>query len=125
MSRSEHQNREHQDLEHQDVEAALVVRRELGEDYEPALVESFVERIEDAIEARVDARMAERNATARSQEQHQKHQLALGIVSLGTGIPITAVAGGVGDGLAGVIVAWTGIAAVNVAHALQGRRRSS
>ena len=47
----------------------------------------------------------------------------IGIVSLGTGIPITAIAGGVGDGLAGVVVAWLGIVGVNVAHALSNRRR--
>jgi len=49
--------------------------------------------------------------------------MALGIVSLGTGIPITAIAGSVAEpGLAGIIAAWAGIVGVNVAHALQGRR---
>jgi hypothetical protein len=43
-------------------------------------------------------------------------------VSLGTGIPITAIAGGIGE-LRGIIVAWVGIVGVNVAHALSRRRR--
>lgn len=101
----------------------LEVRRELGPDYEPALVDSFVERIDDAIEARVDARLAQRARVEDAEGRRQKHQLALGLVSLGTGIPITAVAGALGDGLPGVLVAWAGIAAVNLAHALRGNRR--
>jgi hypothetical protein len=110
-------------LDHRDLEATLEARRELGAEYEPALVESFVERIERVLEARVEARMAQDRRYETSAAQRQKQQLALGIVSLGTGIPITAVAGGVGDGLPGVFVAWAGIAAVNVAHALTGRAR--
>lgn len=110
-------------LEHEEIEAALEARRELGPAYESALVESFVEKIESAIEARVDERMARSRQHEKNEGQRQQHQLVLGIVSLGTGIPITAIAGGVGDGLPGIIVAWAGIAAVNVAHALQGRSR--
>ncbi len=71
----------------------LEARRELGPSYEPALVDSFAERI------------------------------ALGVVSLGSGIPITAIAGNAADpGLAGIVVAWAGIVGVNVAYALRGRR---
>ena len=105
------------ELSRQDLETALEARRELGPTYEPALVDGFMERIETAIEARVDARVAEDRRRSADRGQRHKQQLALGIVSLGTGIPITAVAGGVGDGLPGVLVAWAGIAAVNVAHA--------
>ena len=49
-------------------------------------------------------------------------QFALAIVSLGTGIPITAIAGGTG-GIAGIVAVWAGIVGVNLAHALTGRRR--
>ena len=48
--------------------------------------------------------------------------MTLGIVSLGVGIPISAISAGIAD-LPGLLVAWGGIAAVNVAHALQSRRR--
>lgn len=112
--------REARTVEPQDLEAALAVRRELGPDYEPALVESFAEKIEAAVEARVDARLEQ---ARRAERAGGRAQLVLGIVSVGTGIPITAVAGSVGDGIAGVLVAWAGIAAVNVAHAWQGRQR--
>jgi len=112
--------RERQAVEPQDLEAALAVRRELGHDYEPALVESFVERIESAVAARVDAQVEQMR---REEKADRRAQLTLGIVSLGTGIPITAIAGALGDGIAGVVVAWAGITTVNVAHAWRGRLR--
>jgi len=37
------------------------------------------------------------------------------IVSLGTGIPITAIAGALG-GLPGILIVWIGIVALNVAY---------
>jgi hypothetical protein len=50
-----------------------------------------------------------------------KGSLALAIVSLGIGIPISAIAGGTA-GLAGLIVAWIGIVGVNVAFAWSQRK---
>ena len=101
----------------------LEVRRELGPEFEPALVDSFAERMHHAIEERVDARLAQEDRVGETERRLHNQQLVLGIVSLGTGIPITAVAGGVGDGLPGVLVAWAGIAAVNFAYALGRRER--
>ncbi len=100
-----------------DLEATIAARAELGREYEPALVESFAERLEQTIARRVDAEI----------QRHQSppgsgNQLALAIVSLGTGIPITAIAGGTAD-LAGIVVAWAGIVAVNVAAALSSYHR--
>jgi len=46
-------------------------------------------------------------------------RLALAIVSLGTGIPITAIAAQAADAL-GIAIAWIGIAGVNI---LFSRRR--
>ena len=42
-----------------------------------------------------------------------EERLALAIVSLGTGIPITAIAAQAADAL-GIAIAWIGIAAVNL-----------
>lgn len=105
-----------------ELEAALGARQDLGPAYEPALVESFLDRLETSVEARVDARLAERAEQGPAERaEAAKRQFVLGIVSLGTGIPITAVAGGTGE-VAGVAVAWLGIAAVNVAHAWSARK---
>ena len=106
----------------EDAEALLEVRRELGPSYDAALVDSFADRMERAIAQRVDAQLAERRHQREQVDSRDSKQLALGIVSLGCGIPITAIAGGITD-LPGIIVAWSGIAVVNIAYALGGRRR--
>ena len=57
------------------------------------------------------------------QKQESNQSFVLGIVSLGTGIPITAIAAtNVEPGLLGVAIAWAGIVGVNVAHRLSKRR---
>jgi hypothetical protein len=109
-------------LGRQDLEAVIEARRDLGPAYEPALVESLAEKVELAIDARAQARIAQDRRHRSNEVQRQKQQLTLGIVSLGTGIPITAIAGGI-EGLPGMVVAWVGIAAVNAAYALSGRTR--
>lgn len=53
----------------------------------------------------------------------QQQSFVLGIISLGVGVPITAIsATNVEPGLLGVAVAWAGIVGVNVAHRLGSRR---
>lgn len=107
-----------------ELEAALAARKELGRDYEQALVESFVDKIDKQIGARVDAQVAARSrARGKGAKQAGEGQMVLGFVSLGTGIPITAIAGGIGE-LPGIVVAWLGIVGVNVAHAWSSRRES-
>lgn len=104
-----------------ELRAALQARRELGEEYEPALVESFLDRLDAGIAARVkaevDARVAERPPAGKSGSDPGM-TLALG--SLGIGIPLTAIAAG-NAGLLGLLLAWAGIVAVNMAYAISRR----
>ncbi len=71
-----------------ELKAALAARRELGEEYESALVESFMEKIDQAVEARVQAQLAQAQsagmpgAAARATAQASHQQFVLGIVSL-------------------------------------------
>jgi hypothetical protein len=103
----------------EDAESALGARIELGRELEPELADAFADRIERAIDARVEERVAaERRAVY--DEGIEGTRLALAIVSLGTGIPITAIAAEQG-GLAGIVVAWAGIVGVNVASRLKRR----
>src|SRR4051812_36425221 len=88
----------------EDVVATLTARRELGSDFDDALVESFAHRVEERLKTRQPAR--------RSTDERGM-VLALAIVSLGCGIPITAIAV-TQAGVAGLIVAWVGIVLVNV-----------
>lgn len=101
-----------------DLTAAAHARRELGPEYEAALVESFLERLDRDIDERLNAKAAGSPAGRRTSAD-SSIPVALG--SLGLGVPLSAIAGGTGH-LGGLLVAWTGIVAVNAAHAW-GRRR--
>ena len=90
-------------------------REELGAEMEPALVDAFLEKVEAAIEAQA----AERRPKPRGTVPDSGERLALAIVSLCTGILITAIAADAAQAL-GIAIAWAGIAAVNFSF---GRRR--
>ena len=115
---------------HRDLDAAIGARRDLGPDYEPALVASFVEKVERRIDQRLDERLDDRLSRREGEPESaglNTPSFVLGAISLGTGIPITAISAAITD-LPGLVVAWLGIVGVNVAHALstrsrQGRRR--
>ncbi|MGI8613445.1 MAG: hypothetical protein ACR2KL_05805 [Nocardioidaceae bacterium] len=101
-----------------DLLATVAARQELEPAYEPALVESFLDRMEEQVDKRVAAELEQRERQAKEQE----FDTGLVYASLGIGIPLTAIAGGVAD-LPGIGIAWAGIVAVNVAAAWGSRRR--
>lgn len=103
-----------------DLAATVGARRELGPAYEDDLVASFVDRVDATIAQRVAAEVERRGDDGGG---GGGQQYVLGLVSLGTGIPISAIAGGIGD-LGGLAIAWLGIVGVNIAHALATRRRT-
>jgi hypothetical protein len=112
------------ELERTEIEALLETRRELGQRYDAELVEGFAERIERAVESRVAGQAAARYFTDQAHASAGRRQLALGIVSVVMGIPVTAlILVPENGGLTALVVGWGGIAGVNVAHALQSRRR--
>lgn len=110
-----------------DVEAALAARQELGPEYDDHIAAGLAERVEQlaAIRTAELRHQAESAGASQSlQQTAQRHRFVLGIVSLGAGIPITAIAASEPQtGLLGVLVAWAGIVGVNVAAAM-GQRRS-
>lgn len=121
-----------------ELNASLQARRELGEEYESALVDSFLEkvdqRIDGAVERRVRRQLAEHQMTVARDARSPKvtdswgERFGFGIVSLVLAVPLSAIGGGVGD-LPGLLVAWAGIVGVNVVQAVRtnpglfGRRR--
>jgi hypothetical protein len=102
-----------------ELRAALGARRDLGAEYEDAVLDSFVARLEQSVATRAGGAEAAR----RSEGDRGHRQFVLGIVSLGAGIPLSGVAGGTTGSVWGLLVAWGGIVGVNAAHALSGRRR--
>ena len=100
-----------------DITSTVGARRELGEDLEPAVVDAFLDKVERAIDAQVEAKLAESKSRRRtgSGGMDAGQRLALSIVSLGTGIPITAIAAEQ-SGTVGILIVWLGIVGVNLAQ---------
>ncbi|MDF5757894.1 hypothetical protein P3X83_35320 [Spongiactinospora sp. TRM90649] len=107
-----------------ELKAAVAARRDLGPDYEDAIVEGFLEKVDSRIEQRVAQEMAARNlprppGQARANDNQG---LALAIVSLifGTGTSTVAIANDAPIEM--MLLIWLGIVAVNVAFVLSRRR---
>ncbi|GIH95557.1 hypothetical protein Psi01_61870 [Planobispora siamensis] len=114
----------------QDMRATVDARRDLGPEYEAALVESFVDRLDATIAARVRAEVHAAGASPYAPYPGQPYpkekkrgnaSVAVALGSLGIGIPLTGIAASQA-GLAGLLLAWGGIVAVNIAHALGNLR---
>lgn len=108
-----------------EVQAALAARRELGPEYDEAIAAGLAERVEQLALARSGelARVAERGSAAeRAEHSSRTQRFVIGIISLGIGIPVTAIsATNVEPGLLGVAVSWAGIVGVNAVFALGNR----
>jgi hypothetical protein len=133
-------NARHDDAElKKELDATLHARRELGAEYESALVDSFMEKVEQRLDGTVDRRVRRRLAEqqmamardARSPRSADSRgeRFGFGIVSLVLAIPLSAI-GVVNEHLPGLLVAWGGIVGVNVVQAVRlspgffGRRGS-
>ena len=110
-----------QSLSPDEVRAAAETHRDLGPDYQSAVIESFLDKVGREIDARVDARVAEQRGRRAPRE---RSAFAVVVISLLAGIPLSAIAVGDGQhpaGLAGLLVIWAAIAVINVAYALHVR----
>ncbi len=123
-----------------ELDATLHARRDLGEEYESALVDSFLEkvdqRIDGAVERRVRRQLAEQQMQAARDSRSPRvtdswgERFGFGIVSLVLAVPLSAIGAGTAR-LPGLLVAWAGIVGVNLVQALRadpnlfGRRRRS
>ncbi|MEU6895730.1 hypothetical protein ABZ934_28990 [Streptomyces sp. NPDC046557] len=111
---------ERQELK-KELDATLDARRELGPEYEAALVDSFVDKIHTQVRRRL---AEERLATARGDAPAGSsadggafgERFGFAIITLVLAIPLTAIAATQAH-LTGLVVSWAGIVAVNFAHA--------
>lgn len=118
-------NMSQQPLDRSEFEAALSARKDLGPEMEPALVESFAEKVV----AEIRRQQAMNPGPGMSQtlipagqgrvQRHNRSYSAMGlaITSMVLAIPLTAIALIFGGPLMG-IVAWAGIVGINFAAAL-------
>ena len=109
-------------LSPQEIRAAAAAHKELGPDYQEAVIESFLDKVGREIDARVDARLAQQQV-AEPPARHGRGQygspMTLAIVSMALGIPISAIAVAAGAhpaGFMGLLVVWLVIGVINVAY---------
>jgi hypothetical protein len=95
-------------VERKDVEAALEARREPGRDYEPEIVEAFLEKIEKRLDKLPPATLPTRQHRAGSITP-----LALGSMGIAAGSTAIAVTH---DQNWLAVVAWIAIVIVNIAY---------
>jgi Flp pilus assembly protein TadB len=95
----------------EELQAAIEARKELGSDLEPAVIDSFVERIEKQLAARGE----ERERALRRRRDHQK-EMILG--AMGISVPLFALAA-IFTGLAGVIAVCAVLAVIAIVTARQ------
>ncbi|WP_043616955.1 hypothetical protein [Nonomuraea candida] len=105
-----------------DLQATLDARRDLGPEYEAALVESFVDRLDVAIAARVQAELGRHGAAPGKRSRPETPMIPIVLGSLGIGVPLTAI-GGTTGGPVGLLVVWLSIVVINVAAAAAVMRR--
>ncbi|MBV2356089.1 hypothetical protein KUM39_17205 [Streptomyces sp. J2-1] len=109
-----------------DLDATVRARRDLGDEYESALVESFLEKVDRRIDEAVDRRVRRQLAERRMEDARDvrrardtdswAERFGLSVVSLLLAIPLSAIAASLA-GLPGLITAWVGIVGVNMAQA--------
>jgi Flp pilus assembly protein TadB len=92
-----------------ELRATVEARKELGEEAEPALIEAFVDRIENEL----SKRQRESEQSLRRKREHQK-EMVLGAMALS--IPLFALAA-IFTGVAGVIVVCGALAVIAIATA--------
>ncbi len=105
-------------LPRDELAASLAARRELGPDYDAAFAEAIAERVE----ASISSSNIRRLTPSESERGERAVAVTVACVSLGVSIPVSAIAA-INTGLAGLVIVWLAITAINVAFALRPRRR--
>ncbi|MGW6689410.1 hypothetical protein [Streptomyces sp. NPDC054961] len=110
-----------------ELAATLDARRELGPEYEAALLDSFVEKVDTQVRRRL---AEERLSAARPRRAAEPvdgnfgERFGFAIITLVLAIPLSAI-GAAQARLSGLIVVWLGILGVNYVHSVRFRRRSA
>ena len=100
-----------------EIRAAAETHRELPPEYQTAVIDSFLSKVDREIDARVDARMASYGPSRIRSGAHSPAFFVL--ATLIFGIPLSAIAVAAGQhpaGFWGLLVVWVGIVAINLAY---------
>ncbi|MEV7446761.1 hypothetical protein ACFCYI_35835 [Streptomyces sp. NPDC056257] len=112
-----------------ELDATLDARRELGPEYEAALVDSFVEKVDTQVrrrlaEERLSAARGETRPSASPADGNFGERFGFAIITLVLAVPLSAIAATQAH-FSGLLVAWAGIVGVNFIHANKRFRRRS
>ncbi|GII78862.1 hypothetical protein Sru01_38440 [Sphaerisporangium rufum] len=122
-------------LPHDELRATVEARRDLGPEYDNALIESFLHKMDAAIDTRIRQEVAAQQGGHHPGGHHgyggpvppqqprkqTDPTIPVALGSLGIGVPLTAIAADA-SGMVGLLITWIGIVLVNMAVAV-GRRR--
>lgn len=102
-----------------DLRAAVAARQELGPEYENEIIEGFLEKLDARAGQRTPQPAPEpaRPIPYVTPRENDPGGLALAIVSVVAGIPITAIAANQ-EGTIAVIICWGGLVGVNLARSI-------
>ncbi len=78
-----------------ELKSTLLTRKELGEDMEDEVIESFLARMQRAIDEQVEARVNAASGAGRGGRSYNVKTGRLAIVVLCLSIPLLAIAGGI------------------------------
>lgn len=93
-------------VDRDELQAAIEARKELGAELEPAVIDSFVERIEKSLVKRDEQR-------EKALKRTRDHQREMVLGAMGISVPLMAIAA-IFTGLAGVIAVCAAIAVVAI-----------
>ncbi|SET99227.1 hypothetical protein SAMN05421811_105118 [Nonomuraea wenchangensis] len=96
------------------MKAAVSARRDLGPDFEDAIVESFLDKMGKEVDRRVDERLAQAAPKSAQRRSSDGQRLALAIVSLSLGTITTLTLALVGKPMGLLVPVWVCIIIVNV-----------
>ncbi|HWG15238.1 MAG TPA: hypothetical protein VG268_18375 [Streptosporangiaceae bacterium] len=108
-----------------ELRAAAETHRELPPEYQTAVIESFLSKVDREIDARVDARVAV-HGHGRARSPRSSTPAFFVLATLVAGIPLSAIAVAAGQhpaGFWGLLVVWVSIVAIDVTYI--GRHRPS
>ncbi|MFF4621351.1 hypothetical protein [Nonomuraea jabiensis] len=106
-----------------ELRAAYQARQDLGPEYEDALIQSFLEKMDQEVDRRVEDQLARQRQVGQVQPVAGSGQrLALAIVSVTLGI-LGSVAALAAEDRGAVLAIWIGISVVNVAFVLSNKQR--
>ena len=92
-------------MRREEVESALAARHELGTEYDQEIVDAFLEKVEKRLDERL-------SAAGPPAKRDRNQEFVITLASLGTGIPMLAIAGDIA-GSAGIFAVCAALVLVN------------